>query len=165
MVSAAELVCTVEKTRCPVIAASIAISSVSLSRISPTIIISGSCLSTDLSQEAKVKLISDLICDWLSQVILFSTGSSNVVIFTSTAFIFVNAAYSVDVFPDQVGHVVRIIPLGSWILRKTMDLFCPSSPSSSRAGIALDLSTIRITSFSHHTVGRVEARKSISLFV
>jgi hypothetical protein len=54
MVSAAELVCIVDKTRCHVSEASIAISTVSLSLISHTIMISGSCLSAVLSQYAKV---------------------------------------------------------------------------------------------------------------
>jgi hypothetical protein len=61
-VSTAELVWIVENTKCHVMADSIAISSVSLSRISHTIIISGSCLKADLSPERKVNQISDLTC-------------------------------------------------------------------------------------------------------
>jgi len=43
-VSAADFVCKVDKTRCHVKLASVAVSSVSLSLISQTIITSGSCL-------------------------------------------------------------------------------------------------------------------------
>gem|GEM_PF-1604805 len=75
-VSAAEFVCIVENTKCQVIAASIAVSSVSKSRISQTIMISGSCLIAPLSPDAKVNPISALICAWLSPIILISTGSS-----------------------------------------------------------------------------------------
>jgi hypothetical protein len=54
IVSDALFVCIVEKTKCHVSDASIAISTVSLSLISQTIIISGSCLREVLSQYAKV---------------------------------------------------------------------------------------------------------------
>lgn len=63
IVSDAELVCTVENTKCQVIAASIAVCNVSKSRISHTMIISGSCLNAALNHEAKVNPMSDLTCD------------------------------------------------------------------------------------------------------
>gem|GEM_PF-3034860 len=44
-------------------------------------------------------------------------------------------------------------------------MFVHSIHKSFKCGIFLDLSTIRITSFSHMTVGSVFARRSISLFV
>jgi hypothetical protein len=53
MVADAEFVCIVESTKCHVKAASIANIAVSLSLISHTIIIFGSCLTNDLSQLAK----------------------------------------------------------------------------------------------------------------
>ena len=61
MVLGASLVCNVLKTKCPVNAAFNPISTVSLSLISPTRIISGSCLKKDLRAEAKVNPISSLI--------------------------------------------------------------------------------------------------------
>ena len=61
-VDAASFVCRVLKTRCPVKAALTANSIVSLSRISPTMIISGSCLSIDLSAAAKVMPAFSLTC-------------------------------------------------------------------------------------------------------
>ena len=50
----ASLVCSVEKTMCPVSDALIAISAVSRSRISPTITMFGACRSMARSAEAKV---------------------------------------------------------------------------------------------------------------
>jgi hypothetical protein len=58
IVSAAEFVWIVDRTKCHVKAASIAISTVSLSLISHTIIISGSCLKAVLNQYANVYQIS-----------------------------------------------------------------------------------------------------------
>ena len=144
---------------------SIAISKVSLSRISHTMIISGSCLNADLSHERNVNQISDLTCAWFSQSILFSTGSSNVVIFTSGLLISARAEYSVVVFHDHVGHVFRIIQFGYARFFAIIRPLDPSNQSVDNRGISLDLSTIRITSFSHQTVGKVLARRSISLFV
>ena len=54
---AAELVCRVERTKCPVRAALTAILAVSPSRISPTMIISGSCLTKERNPAAKVSPI------------------------------------------------------------------------------------------------------------
>ena len=56
-VSGALLVCKVDKTRCPVWAALIAISAVSRSRISPTINTSGSCRMNARKAEAKLSPI------------------------------------------------------------------------------------------------------------
>ena len=128
-------------------------------------IISGSCLNADLSHERNVNPISDLTCAWFSHSILFSTGSSNVVIFTSTLLISERAEYNVVVFHDPVGHVFKIIPLGYAKFFAIIRPFDHSSQSEERGGISLDLSTIRITNFSHRTVGNVLARRSISLFV
>ena len=50
----ASLVCRVERTRCPVRAACTAFSAVSLSLISPTMIMSGSCRRMVLNELAKV---------------------------------------------------------------------------------------------------------------
>jgi hypothetical protein len=63
MVSDALFVWIVDKTKCPVKDASIAISTVSLSLISHTIMISGSCLSAVLSPFANVYHIPGFTCD------------------------------------------------------------------------------------------------------
>jgi len=159
------LVCTVENTRCQVIDDSIAISRVSPSRISHTIIISGSCLNADLNHERNVKPISDLTCAWFNQSILFSTGSSNVIILTSGLLISARQEYNVVVFHDPVGHVFKIIPFGYAKFFSIIRQLDHSNHKVDNAGISFDLSTIRITNFSHQTVGRVLARRSISLFV
>jgi hypothetical protein len=56
-VSPADFVCKVDKTRCPVKLACVAVSSVSQSLISQTIIISGSCLKIALNHTENAKPI------------------------------------------------------------------------------------------------------------
>gem|GEM_PF-2014605 len=80
-------------------------------------------------------------------------------------FTYSRQAYNVVVLPDQVGHVTRIIPLGSTKFLYKISRLVPTIHSSCSGGIFFDLSTIRITSFSHQTVGSVLARISISLLV
>ena len=80
------LVCIVDKTKCPVIDARTAILAVSVSRISPTIIILGSCLKIDLKAVAKSSPISLLVWIWLIPAIFISIGSSTVIILVSSLF-------------------------------------------------------------------------------
>jgi hypothetical protein len=70
----------------PVSAASIAIRAVSPSRISPTMITSGSARRMDRSPVAKVRPALRLTFSWLIPEIRYSTGSSIVMMFRSTAF-------------------------------------------------------------------------------
>jgi predicted phage gp36 major capsid-like protein len=70
------LVWTVENTRWPVSAARIAISAVSRSRISPTIITSGSWRRNERKPDAKVRPFLTLTCTWLMPASEYSTGSS-----------------------------------------------------------------------------------------
>ena len=77
------LVCKVESTRCPVWEAFSAISAVSLSRISPTIMTLGSCRRMERRQLAKVRPALVFTCTWLMPDITYSTGSSTVMIFRS----------------------------------------------------------------------------------
>ena len=58
--SGASLVCSVVSTRCPVSADSIAICAVSRSRISPTMITSGSARTIERSPAAKVRPVFGL---------------------------------------------------------------------------------------------------------
>ena len=58
------LVCSVENTRWPVSAAWIAISAVSLSRISPTMMTSGSWRRIERKPLAKVSSIFGFTCIW-----------------------------------------------------------------------------------------------------
>lgn len=110
IVWAAELVWSVENTIWPVIEASIASFAVSSSRISPTIIISGSCRSSDLSHFAKVNWMAGLICVWFTPGILYSTGSSRVEILFSSGSYCDSRENSVVDLPEPVGPTARIIP-------------------------------------------------------
>jgi len=60
-VSAADLVWSVESTRCPVREAAVAVWRVSISRISQTMMISGSCLISALSPVSKLKPVLSFI--------------------------------------------------------------------------------------------------------
>ena len=89
-VAGASLVCTVENTRWPVSAARIATSAVSRSRISPTIITSGSWRRNERRPEAKVRPFLSLTWIWLMPGSEYSTGSSIV----STFFCVVSTSVS-----------------------------------------------------------------------
>src|SRR3989338_8414511 len=65
MAEIASLVCRVESMRCPVRAELMAMSAVSLSRISPTMIMSGFCLIKERKPFAKVIFALGLTCVWL----------------------------------------------------------------------------------------------------
>ena len=104
------LVWRVENTRWPVSAAWIAISAVSLSRISPTMITSGSWRSIERRPVAKVSSIFGFTCIWPTPRNWYSTGSSIVMIFFSGELILVRHAYSVVDLPEPVGPVARMIP-------------------------------------------------------
>ena len=111
-VSAAELVCNVDNTKCPVCEALMAISAVSKSRISPTITMSGSWRKNERNAPGKVKPARVLICTWLMPSRLISTGSSAVDILRSSVFKIFKPVYSDTVFPEPVGPVTNIIPCG-----------------------------------------------------
>lgn len=66
MVPIAVLVCNVESTKWPVRLAWTAISAVYLSRISPTMTTSGSCLSIARNPLEKVKPTFESTCVWLT---------------------------------------------------------------------------------------------------
>ncbi len=81
----ASLVCRVESTRWPVRAALTPISAVSKSRISPTMMMSGSCRRKVRRAAAKLRPMSSCICTWLMPAKLNSTGSSAVEMFPATS--------------------------------------------------------------------------------
>ena len=78
---AVSLVWRVESTRWPVKDACTAISAVSLSLISPTIMMSGSCLSMERRPLAKVSPIFGFTCTCPMPFNWYSTGSSTVMMF------------------------------------------------------------------------------------
>ena len=86
MVAMALLVCTVVKTKWPVMAARKTNSAVSLSRTSPTRMMSGSCRSMDFTPAAQSILEDSLTADWRIIGNGYSTGSSSVMMFTPSRF-------------------------------------------------------------------------------
>lgn len=78
MAPMAELVCRVEYTWWPVMAARKAISAVSASRISPTRMTSGSCRIIERTPLAKSSLAASATEVWRIMAIGYSTGSSRV---------------------------------------------------------------------------------------
>ena len=92
MALAASLVCRVENTRWPVRATRIAISAVSRSLTSPTMITSGSCLRMLRKPRAKSSPISGWTWIWVMPGISYSMGSSMVMIFLSRVFILLRQA-------------------------------------------------------------------------
>ena len=120
---AASVVCRVDSTKCPVSAALMARPAVSSSLISPTMMISGSCLTSTLRPAANVNPIWELTWVWLILGIRYSMGSSTVEIFTSEVLRMSIMAYRVVVFPDPVGPVINIMPEDlfklSWICFNT----------------------------------------------
>jgi hypothetical protein len=74
----ASFVCSVESTMWPVCAALMAISPVSRSRISPTMMMSGSWRRNDLSAALKVSPALSFTFTWLMPGRLISAGSSAV---------------------------------------------------------------------------------------
>ncbi len=83
-VAAESFVCSVDSTRWPVCAAWNATFAVSLSRISPTRMTSGSWRRTERSTLAKLRPCFSLISTWLMPFSWYSTGFSIVMMFVVT---------------------------------------------------------------------------------
>src|SRR2546427_1453126 len=81
-----------------------AISAVSRSRISPTMMMSGSCRRMDRSAAANVSPILGFTGICVTPATWYSTGSSTVTILTPGWFSRSSAPYSVVVFPEPVGE-------------------------------------------------------------
>ena len=79
----ASFVCSVDSTRWPVSAACTAMSAVSWSRTSPTMMMSGSCRISVRTPVAKSTPITGCTCIWLNIGSIISIGSSIVQTFTS----------------------------------------------------------------------------------
>ena len=79
----ASLVCSDDSTRWPVSAAWTAMSAVSRSRISPTMMMSGSCRISVRTPWAKSTPIAGCTCIWLNSGSIISIGSSTVQTLTS----------------------------------------------------------------------------------
>ena len=110
MADGASLVCSVESTRWPVRADSMAIRAVSASRISPTMMMSGSARSIERRPRAKVSPPFGFTCIWLMPASWYSTGSSMVMMFLSIELTALSAAYRVVDLPEPVGPVTSTAP-------------------------------------------------------
>ena len=108
--------CSVERTKWPVRAASIEIFAVSASRISPTMTTSGSERRIDRSADANVSPARTLICTWLTPASRYSTGSSTVMTLISGRLMSARQPYSVVDLPEPVGPVTSSAPVGSWTI-------------------------------------------------
>src|SRR2546422_10089770 len=108
----ASLVWSVDRTRWPVRAASIAIRAVSRSRISPTRMTSGSARTIERRAEENVSPARVWICIWFTPDSRYSTGSSTVTMFVLPLLMMLIVAYKVVDFPEPVGPVTRMAPYG-----------------------------------------------------
>ena len=164
MVLTESLVCSVLNTKWPVNAAFTAISTVSLSRISPTRMTSGSCRKNERKEAAKVKPIFSLTFTCATPSKLYSIGSSAVRILISSRLILCKAAYCVVVLPEPVGPVTNTIPCGASIALFTFFRSLASKPNESIDIDIAPLSKIRITTLSPLLVGNTEIRRSMLVF-
>ena len=111
-VCGASFVCSVDSTKWPVCAALMAISAVSRSRISPTMMTSGSWRRNARMAAAKVSPTFGLTLTWLTPGRLISAGSSAVEMLVSSRLRMLRPVYSDTVLPLPVGPVTRIMPWG-----------------------------------------------------
>ena len=128
----ASLVCSVENTKCPVSEARIAISAVSMSRISPTMITFGSCRKIWRNPIANVNPMSDRTAIWLIPFSSYSTGSSMVMIRLVTELMELRNAYSEVDLPEPVGPVTRKMPCGLMMMSRMASSSFLENPSLSR---------------------------------
>src|SRR2546426_80668 len=139
-----------------------AISAVSRSRISPTMMMSGSCRRMDRSAAANVSPILGFTGICVTPATWYSTGSSTVTILTPGWFSRSSAPYSVVVFPEPVGPVTRRMPCG-WRMRcSNWSSTGPGMPSSARSRTPAPRSSTRSTTLSPCRVGVIDTRMSSS---
>ncbi len=158
----ASLVCSVDSTRWPVNAAWIVTSAVSRSRISPTMMMSGSCRISARTPSAKSRSIAFCTCIWLKAGSTISIGSSIVHTLTAGVASCFKVEYSVVVLPEPVGPVTRMMPFGLPDIPFQRDSSSTLKPRSVKLRTSTSGSKIRITSFSPKAVGSVERRSSAS---
>ncbi len=140
-----------------------AISTVSKSRISPTMITLGSCLKMERSAPAKVNPISGLAVTWFIPSNWYSTGSSTVTIFLSGLSTNFNIEYKVVVLPLPVGPQTSNIPCGRCEIFFSLETVPSLKPNFSISSVAWYLSSMRIATFSPKLEGSMDTRKSTSL--
>ena len=137
-----------------------AICAVSKSRISPIMMMSGSCRR--MARKALAKVSSMRAFTWVcpTPASSYSIGSSTVMMLLRVASRRLSAAYRVVVLPEPVGPVTSTMPWG-WAIRRSKRLSAsPCMPSVSRLRRPCDLSSKRNTARSPWALGRVLTRTS-----
>ncbi len=135
---------------------------VSASRISPTMITSGSARMKLRMAAAKVQPILAFICTWRSPACVISIGSSAVQILMSAVLRKPSTECSVVVLPEPVGPQTRNRPCGRDIICLMVSSAPLSKPSSS-IGLGTAAASTRITTSSRPlAVGMVAMRSSTS---
>src|SRR3990172_10803660 len=125
-------------------------------------IILGSWRSRARRPLAKVILAAGLTWTWLTPGILYSTGSSTVLILTDGWLRRLRILNREVLLPEPVGPVKRTIPCGRVRAVSRFSKLVPQKPKSSKV-LALDDSfSILITTFSPSTIGKVLTRKAYS---
>ena len=109
-------------------AARMAISAVSPSRISPTATMSGSWRWMERRPLENVRPVFSLICTWLVPSMLYSTGSSNVMSFTCSVLSSRIIVYMVDDLPEPVGPAISSTPLFECTSFSYFSRFSPYRP-------------------------------------
>ena len=94
----------------PVEAALMAMSAVSKSRISPIMMMSGSCRKNDFRAAAKVRPCLSFTLTWLIPASGISQGSSAVAMFTPGLLSMFRQLYKDTVLPEPVGPVTNTRP-------------------------------------------------------
>ena len=145
-------------------AARMAISAVSPSRISPTATMSGSWRRMARRPLAKVMPVFSLICTWFTPSMLYSTGSSSVTRFTESVFSWRIIVYMVELLPEPVGPTISTMPLFEPMSRWYFSRLSPSRPMPAGSNSASLLSSRRMTTVSPWMVGSVLMRRSMSCF-
>ncbi|OEZ67848.1 hypothetical protein JAB5_51940 [Janthinobacterium sp. HH103] len=160
----ASLVCRVDSTRWPVSAAWMAISAVARSRISPTMMMSGSCRISARTPSANDSSMPAWVCTciWLKAGSTISMGSSTVHTLTSLPASAFKVLYRVLVLPEPVGPVTSTMPCVRVVSWRQRSASAGGKPSSARLLTATSGSKMRMTSFSPKAVGKVDRRSSIS---
>ncbi len=128
-------------------------------------ILSGSCRRIDRRPRAKVRPFFSLTGICVIPGSWYSTGSSIVMILSSSFLISEIAAYSVVVFPEPVGPVTSTMPYGSLMNRRIRCMSRSSKPQTSSESEANSrfvdsLSRMRMTQSSPWTDGMIDTRKS-----
>ena len=89
-----------------------------------------------------------------------STGSSTVIMLTSSVLSSLNAVYNVVDLPEPVGPVTRMIPCGFFNILSNFSNSSSEKPKFFLSLVRFSLEVKRITTFSPLIVGNIDTRTS-----